>query len=78
MYGEASGQVLSEVGKGGLENGRNGFRNVLWEESVIGTQPRSKATHLDVVEGENDWLKFKLNGCFKPVLPGDGDPFAVG
>jgi len=45
---------------------------------MIGILPRSKATHLDVVEREDDWLKFKLNRGCKPVLSGDGDPFAVG
>ena len=45
---------------------------------MVGVPPRSEGAYLDVVEGEYNWLKFKLIGCFEPVLSRDGDPFIVG
>ena len=72
------GQIVGEVGKGWLETGRNRLRNILQVRLAIDTTLRSEAAYLNVVEREDDWLQFKMNARFEPVLPRDGDPFVVG
>ena len=78
VYDEVVGQIVGEVGEGGLDNGRNGFRNTLCVMSVMGTALRSKVTRLDILEREDNRLQFEMNACFEPVLSGDGDPLAIG
>ena len=78
VYDKVVGQIVGKVGEGRLENGRNGFRNILGERSRIGIILRNTVTCLNVVEREDNWLQFEVNTCFEPVLPGDWDPFIVG
>ena len=77
MYDEILGQIVGEVGERGLENRRNGFGNILRVRSTIGTALRSEATHLDIVEREDDRLKLKMDARLEPVLSGDWDPFVI-
>ena len=77
MYDEALGQIVGEVGERWLENSRNGFRNILRAGSRVGTVPRSKATHLSIVEREDDRLKLEMGARLEPVLSGDRDPFVI-
>ena len=71
------GQIVGEVGERGLENRRNGFRNILRVRSTIGTALRREATHLDIVEREDDRLELKMDARLEPVLSRDGDPFVI-